>query len=441
MFTTEIELTQQTPLIHFNASEKGASLRLTELKPKLDRYLIEALGGREETLQNHRFWLKGFDFTKKGDDLKKLLKTFDISFDYSVQFVETPRSSEHHPQFLNGKDNPFFGNMGGSDKYKLVSTNQPIKLKFTSLHPKLLEKIEGVLSKFIDLTNFGTRQSKGFGSFSLIADELEVVKNELPFRFTVAVGKAKYPETVLFKSINLFYKCLRSGINELGSKDWVTHQQDNLFYFKSLLFMYAKDPANQWGKSIQWDKKTIKQELQVIGEGHKKQQKYFKTPDETTPLWYENENKFLIRDLLGLSSSEKWLSYKATINKKAKDELIQRFKSPIIFKPVFDPAQREYTVYFGGVTTNVFTNQTVEIKSDRNKQDLELTTPDKFDVNKFLNYVVEKNIKVHKHATKAAWRDEHKVIEHFDNDSPLNETGRILANIFESLEKNNPSNE
>ena len=35
------ELKQQTPMIHFQSKEPGACLRATEVKPKLDRFIIE----------------------------------------------------------------------------------------------------------------------------------------------------------------------------------------------------------------------------------------------------------------------------------------------------------------------------------------------------------------------------------------------------------------
>ena len=45
-FQLTYRLVQQTPLIHFQHSEKGATLRATEVKPKLDRFIAEKLGGK-----------------------------------------------------------------------------------------------------------------------------------------------------------------------------------------------------------------------------------------------------------------------------------------------------------------------------------------------------------------------------------------------------------
>ena len=36
-----VKLKQHTPLIHFQAEQDGATLRATELKPKLDKFLVE----------------------------------------------------------------------------------------------------------------------------------------------------------------------------------------------------------------------------------------------------------------------------------------------------------------------------------------------------------------------------------------------------------------
>ena len=37
----EFKLNPQSPLIHFQPDEAGATVRATELKPKLDKFLIE----------------------------------------------------------------------------------------------------------------------------------------------------------------------------------------------------------------------------------------------------------------------------------------------------------------------------------------------------------------------------------------------------------------
>ena len=40
-FKLEIKLKQQTPMLHFQHDQDGATLRATEVKPKLDRFIIK----------------------------------------------------------------------------------------------------------------------------------------------------------------------------------------------------------------------------------------------------------------------------------------------------------------------------------------------------------------------------------------------------------------
>ena len=43
MYKIEFTLKQHTPIIHFQHDQDGATLRATEVKPKLDRFIIEKL--------------------------------------------------------------------------------------------------------------------------------------------------------------------------------------------------------------------------------------------------------------------------------------------------------------------------------------------------------------------------------------------------------------
>lgn len=71
MYKLPIKLKQHTPIIHFQHKQVGATLRATEVKPKLDRFLLEKLGegnyenGRQVAKQNR--WL--IDEEKGGFEL------------------------------------------------------------------------------------------------------------------------------------------------------------------------------------------------------------------------------------------------------------------------------------------------------------------------------------------------------------------------------------
>jgi len=44
MYNFKITLKQHTPLIHFQHDQEGATLRASEVKPKLDRFILTKLG-------------------------------------------------------------------------------------------------------------------------------------------------------------------------------------------------------------------------------------------------------------------------------------------------------------------------------------------------------------------------------------------------------------
>ena len=90
----------------------------------------------------------------------------------------------------------------------------------------------------------------------------------------------------LFYAIHRFHQTIRSGINENG------------FYFKPMMFFYAKE------KGHQWDKKTFKQEFLPTDCLNAQKKKY----RDDSPVAFDDGKKqhYLFRDLLGLSTSQLW---------------------------------------------------------------------------------------------------------------------------------------
>lgn len=113
----EYKLVQHTPLIHFQHSEPHACLRATEVKPKLDRFLIEQLE-KDDRFGDGR-WKKWF----VGDGSQQ-------SFDYMMRItpnseqVERTQSieraiarAEHRPPNANLHEihKNYFGNMASGN--------------------------------------------------------------------------------------------------------------------------------------------------------------------------------------------------------------------------------------------------------------------------------------------------------------------------------------
>lgn len=156
------------------------------------------------------------------------------------------------------------------------------------------------------------------------------------------------------KKINYFYRTLRGGLNEY-------RRSGNILYFKSSLHFYATK------HDLQWDKKSVKEFL--LNHSSLKTKK--KQPTNLPAL----------RDMLGLSLVEKWgnsMITKTCTNKKG--EKVERFKSPIQFKPI-RYNEEDYVVFF-----DVFPERNgffdlqggrIKVKSSTNNQaELSLSIPD-----------------------------------------------------------------
>lgn len=48
MYQLKFTLKQHTPIIHFQHDQDGATLRTSEVKPKLDRFIIKQMGGKDK---------------------------------------------------------------------------------------------------------------------------------------------------------------------------------------------------------------------------------------------------------------------------------------------------------------------------------------------------------------------------------------------------------
>jgi len=376
-----VKLKQHTPMIHFQWYQSGATLRATELKPKLDRFL------KEKNINS----IKDY-FGEKGNLPYKLVVTA-TNKDTSV--VEIEKVKKDRDGKVKRETIPtFFGNIRATEEenanetkgkkpvpYKFVLYNN-VELKFISFIPKIIEEIKKNLPEFLFVTNFGARQSKGFGSFYIDPSEqlYKDPKDFAKYYFTLNTTKnelyEKYKE--LFEYIDLFYRTLRSGIN---IKD--------RFYFKSIMFLYAK--SMNWT----WDKKAIKEKF-ISKEELKRQKGEHNHPDVLT---FKGEKEYLVRDLLGVASFQAYKSYNFDLQYDKGNE-IERFKSPITFKPILseDKDSTKFTVYLilNPIPDDIFDK---EFKINKTRGHLELdsitlrTPPQgKFDIEKYLESALATNI-------------------------------------------------
>ena len=301
-------LKQHTPMLHFQASQQGATLRASDVKPRFDRWLVQTVFNGK--FEDCREYLVGYD-SKKPDELRDKFRSGFRALNYNMHIV-AGKDGQRIPfsQFIgtdaSGKKKynapMYFGDKTGNT-VELLDNTGIITLTINCFHDVLAEKIKGNVSDFFLRHNFGTRSSKGYGAFTVGDDMYE---SRLYYE-----TKGKSYLDVL-NEIDLIYKTMRSGINFGG------------VYFKSLMFSYARS------MNLRWDKKSIKESMLLPGE-MKKQSGKWKNPDVLT---FRNgkDDRADFRDALGLSTNENWSFYGVKISKKKSS--IDRFASPILFKPV-----------------------------------------------------------------------------------------------------------
>jgi hypothetical protein len=313
------ELQQHTPLIHFQPEQEGAGLRATEVKPKLDRYLKSKLSIEDAKV-----------FRSKNPDKK--IENLDFSLQittsgvHSLPIIESDRTIPM-----------FFANMGTDYKERGLNIAEKTELKIICRNSNLKAKISTHITGFFEQTNFGMRSTKGYGSFTV--KDSNVTQGQYFSFFVIETTDWR----VALRHLELFYKSVRGGIN--GTKKLSDGTGFLPIYMKPLVFLYAID------QKIKWEKKSIKE---TPGFKYEKRDKYDAKKDIRdftldaqqlkysrrmteeqklqNPLW-SSGTPSIVRDLLGLSSEQKWMGYRPEKITKEADG-IDRFASPLCFKPV-----------------------------------------------------------------------------------------------------------
>ena len=290
----KFKIKQLTPIIHFQHEQKGATLRASEFKPKLDKYIRKKYNLPEE----------------------KHLK-------YQMKIMTSGNYDEYE---LPKNNRLYFGNQGNVKHKKAITYPEGLELTINPYFDKnLFKQIKACLPICLAHENFGTRQNKGFGSFYIENDSNynfdsieNVLKNsDRPVYYFDFIGDDP------FKYISGLYNVMKPGIN---------FRRD---YQKSLLWKYFVEEikyceAKKIKQPIVWEKRFMKMKLS-------NQEDY-------------GHEQFFIRVLLGLAGNYLFANKKgcrmdsAYHNKESTIDLwrntfkvsnkeIERFKSPITFKP------------------------------------------------------------------------------------------------------------
>lgn len=393
MYSIKFTLKQHTPLIHFQHDQQGATLRASEVKPKLDKFLFRVCDEMELQILE-----------------KNITNENSNSLSYRLRINSENILIEPIPE----KYPCFFGNMGtGAERKEFSFTQSPITCIIQSGSEELRNLIKSKIAGFFCDTNFGMRQSKGFGSYYIHPNDLEFKQPEYFFSFfdiDCSQERTDFDKLKkVFGWIEVFYKAMRAGINE-------TSYRRNGIYMKPIIWQYYKN------KGINWEKRLIKKKFadaKLAGQ----EKKYIKSFDEKdNPVTHDAQNYRLIKDLFGFATDEDaWeREYGFKIGKS--HPTIERFMSPVKFKPIFT-GKNKCRVYLDAaqIPEEIFNQLHSFTISNKQGRTFTINTPEQIlDFYEFFDFMLNEIVL-------------EDIIVNYDERNP---TVNILSSIFTQLRTN-----
>lgn len=368
-----MELEAQTPMIHFQSRQVGATLRGSEVKPKFDKYILKILGiKRDAKSQDVSKAVQGYfsDFEKKSLNYKLTIEEKDAS---------AMVSCERYPLLYGQAEGAVNG----------IYSNPRVQI--VCFQPELQKIISENIIPFFLSHNFGMVQGKGFGSFLpkncgfgnvLKSKEEKIVaaalKKETGAQHCYVIRFEKADNETIeskfnynrkqFQEIKTFYSVLKSGQNFNG-------------YARSYLFEYMHEEKGI-GNEKAWMKQTgiAPSICKPQNEGRVSTNK-------------KDENVRYVRGLLGIASRYEFLTEIGNYrNKKIitientdlKDKKIERTNSPIRFKIV----KNVVFICTYPIPGELY-NRKYQFKSETNSDIISTPAKDEFAIEDFLASYVQ----------------------------------------------------
>ena len=300
----EVQLTQYTPLLHFQGQQEGACLRASEVKPALDNFITAWLKKINKTappewiqseVNGHTAYRYRMTFTAIGEPEGgyKCNKGTYATDDQGMPKVKVDRKDcEIH--------NLFFAAMGpdGFDitpetrireivESRIKGVFYPKGMTMTILVPgdqenKLSALLKKLIPPFFALHCFGNRSNKGFGSFGVKEmDGVSVPDMDLTdlIQYTpmnalyfaeydpnqISSGDAIDRSNEYLDDVFMLSNIMKSGINYTHGKTGENGDTSKTPYYKGMIFQYFLDEKQQYKRKIHSEKAAIKKS--VLNEG------------------------------------------------------------------------------------------------------------------------------------------------------------------------------
>jgi len=261
-FQLNFTLKQHTPIIHFQHEQEGATLRATEVKPKLDRFIMEKLTGKIAHEAAAEF--KRRALLREGEDAKPEWKNWlvgkgkseHVALDYKMRITDAK------PVVKNGDFKLITEKIDqGPNSKKPILSQTGVKVELHLFSIELKEEIEKHYQLFFLIENFGTRQSKGWGCYTEESMKCEGVvealfKSNLPVYILKNFQYNSNSVDGFYQSILKFWRVLKSGNN------FPAYNGRPAVYIKAAIFKYMTK------NNLRWDKRWMKQRLNEVISSH-----------------------------------------------------------------------------------------------------------------------------------------------------------------------------
>lgn len=258
METLKVTLKQHTPLIHFQPGQYGATLRASEVKPKLDRFILAKLGNGDyeigKIIAKDNGWLIGngvhraLNYKMKIENGERLI---DVSL--NVKKKNNKYTTADFPLLLS--------NMGGQESADdLVNLVMYKNVTWTIITDNLLlhERLKEQIPYFVMNCNFGQRANKGFGSFSVTKMQDTPVNSigTTPYYIAEDTSYLDFPldcgidtvegQIIIFKVIETYWSKLKQFFN----RNRITHIDDVQSYICGMKLLKNKDSVQRFPAPI-----------------------------------------------------------------------------------------------------------------------------------------------------------------------------------------------
>jgi len=319
MYKLKFTLKQHTPLIHFQQDQEGATLRASEVKPKLDKFLRETLKQiRPELFVKYENLIALLPDSQKQENVPSPYSVAiqPVEDEFVEEFVIAsliPKSMvfEYEKKYTVLDKTPYFADNKPIKEGNLNEAKLGLKLKeghylivyFKFRDTKWHELLKDALPLFFVSTNFGSRQSKGFGCFLPINTTQKEFENLLMMCFPIVFRSSQVKELKnKFFEIDSIYKNLKSGDRNNDSE--------------------LRKYFNEFRPIIEWEKPAIQEKVAEIS-------------GSNLSIKSKTQNRQFVRALLGLAELYEYPKQDG-IKAQVKNDTIARYGSPILFKILGD---------------------------------------------------------------------------------------------------------